>query len=230
MVPGSVPEWYTRSHESLARRGLRVLALGYKKVSLQQTPNPLDKPRAWVESQLHFGGFIAFECKIRADSAVVMQSLIQSDHKVAMITGDALLTSLHVAKKVCICNEQLPCLTLTVVGGASKEQAQNEEGEKEEEEKVVDKNNKKKGDSAPVEHCWVQFDEATGKETRLPFDVSNNAVTALGAKYNLLTTEEAFLSATAATGGKTSLLWGQAGRLSFRFFMLYYVFRLLYYL
>ena len=32
-----------------------------------------------------------------------------------------------------------------------------------------------------------------------------------GLKYNLLTTEEAFLSAANATGGKTSPLWAQAG-------------------
>jgi magnesium-transporting ATPase (P-type) len=32
---------------------------------------------------LLFGGFIAFECKIRADSGIVMRALIQADHKVS---------------------------------------------------------------------------------------------------------------------------------------------------
>ncbi len=41
---------YTQSYESLARRGLRVLALAYKKVDLSATPRPLEQPRSWVES------------------------------------------------------------------------------------------------------------------------------------------------------------------------------------
>jgi magnesium-transporting ATPase (P-type) len=190
MVPSSVPSWYTLSYESLARRGLRVLALAYKKVSLKDTPRPAEQPRAWVESQLHFGGFIAFECKIRADSGIVMQALIQSDHKVCMITGDGLLTSLHVAKKVNICSEKLPCLTLTVQQPASSE--------------AVTK-------AGAAKHVWMLYDDTTGEETEVAFDPSAGAVAALGVKYNLLTTEEAFNSATAASGGKTSPLWAQAG-------------------
>jgi magnesium-transporting ATPase (P-type) len=48
MVPSSVPSWYTLSYESLARRGLRVLALAYKKVSLKDTPRPAEPPRGGV--------------------------------------------------------------------------------------------------------------------------------------------------------------------------------------
>ena len=186
MVPSSIPTWYTQSYETLARRGLRVLALAYKKVSAKDTP--LEQPRSWVESDLHFGGFIAFECKVRADSGVVMSALIQSDHKVSMITGDALLTSLHVAKKVNICNEKLPCLTLTAIMSSTDE------------------------DATILRHVWILHDETTFQDTELPFEVKNNAVTTLGSKYNLLTTEECFNSAVNATGGKTSLLWAQAGK------------------
>jgi cation-transporting ATPase 13A1 len=81
-----LPSWYTTTYEALARRGLRVLALAYKKVSGKDRPQ--EQSRSWVENDLYFGGFIAFECKIRADSAVVIQSLVQSDHKVAMLTGE----------------------------------------------------------------------------------------------------------------------------------------------
>lgn len=187
MVPSSVPSWYSLSYESLARRGLRVLALAYKKVSLKDTPRPQDQPRAWVESQLHFGGFIAFECKVRADSGIVMSALIQSDHKVIMITGDGLLTSLHVAKKVYICSEKLPCLTLTVQTAANAITG------------------------AAAKHVWMLYYDTTGEETEMPFDAKAGVVSALATKYNLLTTEEAFNSAVAATGGKTSPLWAQAG-------------------
>jgi hypothetical protein len=44
--------------------------------------SPAEQPRQWVESNLSFGGFIAFECKIRADSEIVVRSLLQADHKV----------------------------------------------------------------------------------------------------------------------------------------------------
>eukprot|EP01032_Pedospumella_encystans_P012911 gene12911-14901_t len=199
MVPSSIPTWYTQSYESLARRGLRVLALAYKKVDRSVTPRPLDQPRSWVESGLHFGGFIAFECKIRADSGVVMSALIQSDHKVSMLTGDALLTSLHVAKKVNICSDKLPCATLTVVGAVDPLTSG-----------TSSTSSHASSVSASVIHVWTVYDEKTGVETTMPFDVQNEAVTKLGLKYNLLTTEEAFLSAANATGGKTSPLWAQA--------------------
>ena len=42
---------------------------------------PSEQPREWVEKDLRFGGFIAFECKIRADSGIVVRSLLQADHK-----------------------------------------------------------------------------------------------------------------------------------------------------
>lgn len=89
---------------------MRVLALAYKKVSNKE--NPMEQSRQWVESNLQFGGFIAFECKIRADSSIVIQSLNESDHKVSMLTGDALLTSLHVAKSVGICQNDKPNVIL----------------------------------------------------------------------------------------------------------------------
>ena len=81
----------------MARRGLRVLALAYKKLSYDDIPVDYlteakglkssdvfgkkwltyakdiakDLPRSFVESKLSFAGFIAFECKIRADSKVI---------------------------------------------------------------------------------------------------------------------------------------------------------------
>ena len=51
--PALVPSWYTTCYESLARRGLRVLALGYRKVSSSDRPH--ERPRSWVERDLSFG-------------------------------------------------------------------------------------------------------------------------------------------------------------------------------
>lgn len=101
-APSAVSSWYTSCYEGLARRGLRVLALGYRKINGANRPSSYytEQPRAWVESDLQFCGFIAFQCKIRADSRVVITALKESGHSVTMLTGDALLTSLHVAKEV----------------------------------------------------------------------------------------------------------------------------------
>ena len=58
------------------------------------------RPREWVESNLSFGGFIAFGCPVRKDSANVIKSLRESRHRTIMLTGDAALTALHVASEV----------------------------------------------------------------------------------------------------------------------------------
>ena len=60
---------YTSCYESLALKGLRVLSLGYRRVSA--APADGEYPREWVEAGLTFAGFIAFTCKTRADSRAV---------------------------------------------------------------------------------------------------------------------------------------------------------------
>lgn len=186
ILPENLPTWYAKTYEHLARRGLRVLALGYKKVSSKDRPQ--DQSRTWVEKDLFFGGFIAFECKIRADSGLVIQSLLRADHKVAMLTGDALLTSLHVAKQVGICDakkENLVLLKNTSVDSMSEKDA----------------------------FVWQFTDKedlVERQQSQLPFTLET--VEELGRKYNLLTTEDVFVATASAFGGaKTSRLWSYAG-------------------
>jgi cation-transporting ATPase 13A1 len=89
MHPSQVPKWsvmrtmssaaallltrrshrYTSCYESLALKGLRVLSLGYRRVS--NAPADGEHAREWVEADLTFAGFIAFTCKTRADSRAV---------------------------------------------------------------------------------------------------------------------------------------------------------------
>lgn len=104
LADGATPEWYATKYEEMARNGLRVLALAYKSVSVSD--KPAEKPREWAESNLRFAGFVAFECRVRADSGTVIRALLDSGHSVAMITGDGLLTSLHVAALVGICGKE----------------------------------------------------------------------------------------------------------------------------
>ena len=95
----STPPWYDATHEKLARDGMRVIAMAYRRV---EEPNlsyadAKAKPREWVERDLIFAGFVAFRCLVRRDSGPVIGELQASDHRVIMITGDAALTGIHVA-------------------------------------------------------------------------------------------------------------------------------------
>lgn len=104
LLDGSKPEWYDSTYRALAERGLRVLALAYKRCGGErpevEAGEYASRPRDWVESNLRFAGFIGFGCPVRADSANVIRSLRQSRHHTIMLTGDAALTALHVAREV----------------------------------------------------------------------------------------------------------------------------------
>eukprot|EP00924_Labyrinthula_sp_SR-Ha-C_P016340 snap_masked-scaffold_6-processed-gene-0.16-mRNA-1 protein AED:0.04 eAED:0.07 QI:0/-1/0/1/-1/1/1/0/1437 len=103
-----VPENYQSTYKRLAKRGMRILALAMRNGS----QSDLQKPRVEVESGLDFCGFIAFKCPTRADTAMVINSLTNSGHQVAMITGDAPLTALHVARECLIIQPKSPALML----------------------------------------------------------------------------------------------------------------------
>ena len=57
-------------------------------------------PRDAIETDLRFAGFVAFRCLMRKDSKEVIKLLLKSGHRVSMITGDNVLTALHVASEV----------------------------------------------------------------------------------------------------------------------------------
>ncbi|OQR97175.1 P-type ATPase (P-ATPase) Superfamily [Thraustotheca clavata] len=96
----SLPDWFWPTYQDMARKGMRVLALAYRdceNISEGELPH---KTREWAESNLKFAGFAAYQCLVRRDSAEILQQLKDSSHKVSMITGDATLTAVHVAKEV----------------------------------------------------------------------------------------------------------------------------------
>jgi cation-transporting ATPase 13A1 len=126
----SRPEWYNTVYRQLAEDGMRVLALAYKSC---QGVDAVEKSREWCESGLMFAGFISFACKTRSDSRMVVEALVESDHKVAMITGDAALTALHVARDTGIIERvgnKRPVLILEPVPESSSDSDKNgKEGE-----------------------------------------------------------------------------------------------------
>ena len=120
--PDSVPEWYHGMHTTMAERGMRVLALAYKwhESGSATELGVCNLPREDVECSLKFAGFIAFQCKTRGDSGMVISSLRASRHECAMITGDAPLTALHVAREVNMCGNNDPALQLSLKKNGEK--------------------------------------------------------------------------------------------------------------
>eukprot|EP00124_Ichthyophonus_hoferi_P005598 Ihof_evm1s855 gene=Ihof_evmTU1s855 len=104
LVKSEVPKWYTDCHRDLAKKGFRIIALAYKKVPASQRIVVINN-RNVAEKDLSFAGFIAFNCKNRADSRRVVRDLRESAHDVIMITGDAILTAAHVAWETSIVRE-----------------------------------------------------------------------------------------------------------------------------
>jgi len=96
------PRMYDARAKMLAKRGYRVIAMGFKVLSSHDLEQARDS-RSHCEESITFAGFIAFTCRVRKDTKDVLASLMEGGLSVAMVTGDALLTAAHVAKEVGIC-------------------------------------------------------------------------------------------------------------------------------
>lgn len=94
------PNGFDVKAEFFAKQGYRVIALAFK--PLGSIAEAIESRNA-CEKNLEFAGFVAFTCMVRKDTASVLKRLKQGGMSVAMVTGDALLTAIHVAKEVNIC-------------------------------------------------------------------------------------------------------------------------------
>jgi manganese-transporting P-type ATPase len=94
-----VPKTYDADYEVLAKQGKRVLALAYRKFG-KHPPGSSVPTRIECESKLVFAGFVAFACITRSDTKLVINALRDANIKSVMVTGDAVLTAIHVAKEV----------------------------------------------------------------------------------------------------------------------------------
>lgn len=77
-----------------------MLALAYKHPRTDAEAQECEESRAAAEQDLLFAGFVAFSCRVRKDTRGVVLQLREGAHSVAMVTGDAILTALHVANEV----------------------------------------------------------------------------------------------------------------------------------
>ena len=100
------PVGYDETSKTLAKSGYRVIALSYKALSSAQDIESAKDTRLSCEENVTFAGFIAFTCRVRRDTQMVLARLMEGGMSVAMITGDALLTAAHVAKEVGICDKE----------------------------------------------------------------------------------------------------------------------------
>lgn len=110
------PPAFDRTYRSMAESGHRVLALAWRRLSdaeaARVTKNAGSLARDEAERGLHFLGFVAMSCLVRKDSAAAVQLLHGGALRVAMVTGDASLTALHVARQVAIASAEQSALLL----------------------------------------------------------------------------------------------------------------------
>lgn len=100
LAEGQRPAGYDDRAASLAKGGMRVLALAYKRPRSDTEGAACEESRAVAEKDLCFAGFVAFSCRVRKDTRKVILQLREGAHDVAMVTGDAILTAVHVAIEV----------------------------------------------------------------------------------------------------------------------------------
>ena len=94
------PSGYDEKAAFLSKEGYRVIALAYKPLQTESEVLSSRDARASCESNMLFAGFIAFTCRVRKDTSAVLMRLMEGGLSIAMVTGDALLTAVHVAKEV----------------------------------------------------------------------------------------------------------------------------------
>ncbi|KXS17953.1 hypothetical protein M427DRAFT_235935 [Gonapodya prolifera JEL478] len=109
-----LPPGYDACYKYWARRGSRVLALGYKQIRGTEIK---DMSRDQAESSLRFAGFLIFHCPLKPHTVDAVKSLSNSSHRVIMITGDNPLTACHVAAEVGITKREVLILEENGNGG-----------------------------------------------------------------------------------------------------------------
>lgn len=87
------------------------MALGIKEFGTLGSQRIRELKREDVECDLIFAGFVIISCPMKPDSKSVIKELVQSSHKVLMITGDSPLTACHVARELRFTNKKLLVLT-----------------------------------------------------------------------------------------------------------------------
>ena len=105
-----VPDFYDEVYLEMARRGARVLALGWKSLGQMSHQQLRETNRDSVESGLTFAGFVVISCPLKPDSKAVMRDIQHSSHYVS--NTHILLLNTYLTSPV----SSLNLLTMCVVG------------------------------------------------------------------------------------------------------------------
>ena len=84
-------------YKKLALSGARIIALGYRELGSLTHQDLRDNKREFYEQKLTFAGFVVIHCPLKPDTRHMIKEIIESSHRVTMITGDNPLTACHVA-------------------------------------------------------------------------------------------------------------------------------------
>ena len=98
--PNSIPADYEESYLRHMKLGRRVLALAYRNLGGMNKLSQWKSSRDKVERNLQFAGLLILDCPLKYDSKRVVKELRAGQQKVVMVTGDALLTAVEVARRV----------------------------------------------------------------------------------------------------------------------------------
>mmetsp|Transcript_7115 Transcript_7115/g.13481 ORF Transcript_7115/g.13481 Transcript_7115/m.13481 type:complete len:1425 (+) Transcript_7115:81-4355(+) len=99
--PSTIPVTYDEVSMYHMSKGQRVLAMGQRKLGSKDSVKVWKKlGRLPIESNLIFVGFIVLDCPLKPDSKKIIKELKKSGHRTVMITGDAVLTAVEVARQV----------------------------------------------------------------------------------------------------------------------------------
>ena len=80
-----VPDNYDDVYLKLARKGARVLALGYRNFGQLSLREVSQMKREDAEKELQFAGFIAFSCPLKKQSKESIKMLKDSSHHVSKL-------------------------------------------------------------------------------------------------------------------------------------------------
>ncbi|XGW25715.1 hypothetical protein V3C99_006823 [Haemonchus contortus] len=108
----NVPKDYDEVYTNLTRQGARVLAMGIKDLPQTRLGELRDTKREVLETNLRFAGFVVISCPLKPDTKAMIKEIVESSHKVAMVTGDNPLTACNVAKVLKFIRKKVPTLVL----------------------------------------------------------------------------------------------------------------------
>lgn len=94
--PESVPSDVNKQLEKLAREGLRVIAMGYRKCSEDERVL-MGMDQVDIEKNMHFLGLISMSNGLKAETNATIAALVDAEIHCTMITGDHVQTAIAIA-------------------------------------------------------------------------------------------------------------------------------------